>query len=308
MRKCVARSVIRQSLIVFLFTAICSSAALAQDALNSPVDAQPAPTPQASPSPSLEHRFLKNILRDQKAIWTAPFSMQHSDAKWIFPLAVSSAALIATDRHSAGELAEPGNHDTRLRISSDISRGGSFYATGAIAGSFYFIGRATHNYRARETGLLSAEALIDAGIVTTGVKTISQRPRPTIDDASGEFFDKGNSFPSGHAASAWSVATVIASEYGRHRPLLRFTVYGLATVVSISRFTGRNHFLSDVLVGSAIGYGIGRYVYRTNHDSAIDELNSKATNKRLKSKLIPFAYPIYDRGERAYGLGASWRL
>jgi membrane-associated phospholipid phosphatase len=308
MCKSITRYGLKLFAVVCYLTIALSGVADAQDNSRDSPDGQSAPTPQASPSPSLEHRFLKNILRDQRAIWTSPFSLHQGDTKWIAPLTVSSAVLFATDHRSAGELEEPGDHRSRLRISSDISRGGSFYVTGAIAGTFYFIGRTTNDQRARETGLLSMEALIDSGVVTSVLKTVSQRPRPTIDDASGEFFDRGGSFPSGHSASAWSVATVVASEYGRHRPLVRFAAYGLATAVSMSRYTGQNHFLSDVLVGSAIGYGIGRYVYRTNHDSALDGVNNQKKNGQLKSKLIPFTYPIYSGAERSYGLALRWSL
>jgi membrane-associated phospholipid phosphatase len=288
---------------VFILIVVSAGAGFAQE----PASEQPGASPVPSPTPSLEHRFLKNILQDQIAIWTAPFSVQKSDAKWIAPLTLSSAVLFATDRHSAGELAEPGDHQTRLRISSDISRGGALYTTTAVAGTFYLIGRFDKNARARETGLLSAEALIDAGIVTSALKTASQRPRPSIDDASGEFFDKGNSFPSGHAASAWSVATVIAHEYGRHRPLVSLGAYGLATAISISRYTGQKHFLSDSLVGSAIGFGVGRYVYKTHHDKLLDGSSAK-TNSISRSKLVPDAYPIYSRIERTYGLALAWHL
>ena len=45
----------------------------------------PTPTPTASPTPSLEKEFFKNILRDQKAIWTSPFHLDRGDAKWIVP-------------------------------------------------------------------------------------------------------------------------------------------------------------------------------------------------------------------------------
>lgn len=275
---------------------------------STPPAAQPSPTPRAIPSPSLERRFFTNILRDQRAIWTSPFNLGRADAKWIAPLGISTAVLFATDRRSAGELAENGDNQTRLRISRDISLVGSFYTTGAVAGTFYLIGRTTKNPRARETGLLSMEALVDSGIVVTALKTITQRPRPRVDDASGEFFDRGDSFPSGHAASVWSVATVIAYEYGRGRPFVRFGAYGLATVVSFSRYTGRNHFLSDVLIGSAVGFGIGRYVYRTNHDTSLDAGDGQTKSNGARSKLIPFTSPIYSRGERAYGLALAWNF
>jgi membrane-associated phospholipid phosphatase len=264
------------------------------------------PQVQPTPTPSLEKKFFINLLRDQKAIWTSPFSLHRSDAKWIAPLGISAAVLWGTDRRTAGELIEPGNHQTRLNISKAISRGGSFYVTGGVAAGFYFVGRARHDSRARETGLLSAEALIDGAIVVSALKAISQRPRPTIDHASGEFFDRGSSFPSGHAVGAWSVATVIAYEYGPHHPLIRYGAYGIATVVSLSRYTGSNHFLSDVLVGSALGFGIGRYVYHQHHDRSLDQEAGKTKTSFMRSKFFPLIAPNYSARGHVYGATLDW--
>jgi membrane-associated phospholipid phosphatase len=295
--------------IAFALNIIASLSALAQSpAGGAPPLSQPTPTRQAKPSPSLERRFIKNVLLDQRAIWTSPFHIGRGDMGWIAPLGLSTAALLATDRHSAGEMIEGGDNPTRLRISRDISRAGDFYTTGGIAATFYLIGRTTNNARARETGLLGAEALINGGLVSTALKLVSQRPRPRVDDASGEFFDRGNSFPSGHSISAWSLATVIAYEYGQHRPLIRFGAYGLATAVSLSRYTGRNHFLSDVFVGSAIGYGIGRYVYRTHHDVSLDTNDGETKPLGTHSKLIPLTSPLFSRASRSYGLALAWNF
>src|SRR5262249_31882423 len=161
---------------------------------------------------------------------------------------------------------ENGDNLDRLRISHDISDIGSLYVTGGIAAGFYVTGRISHNERARETGLLAGEALIDTGIVASALKLVSQRQRPPKDNSSGEFWDGGSSFPSGHAITSWALAEVIAEEYGQNRPLVRVGAYGFAAAISISRYTGRNHFLSDVLVGSTMGFLIGRYVYKQHHD------------------------------------------
>lgn len=265
----------------------------------------PSPTPQAQPSPSLEKQFFKNILRDQRAFILAPFHLTGSDTKYLLPLSAATAALIATDRHTAGSLS---NDQTRLRISRDISYLGEGYTTGGIAATFYLVGRATHNARARETGLLAGEALIDSAIDVTALKTITHRQRPTVDNGQGEFFDedRGDSFPSGHAISAWSLATVISEEYHK-RPLVRVTAYGLATAVSIARYTGRNHFLSDVLVGSALGYGIGHYVYKTHHDPNLDAASGTSAPKK-RTKLIPLIAPEYSERARLYGATFRWNL
>ena len=262
--------------------------------------------PKATPKASLEKKFLVNILDDQRSIWTSPFHLHKTDAKWLAPLGLSTVALIATDRRTSGKLVEHGDNLSRLRISKNVSWLGSLYSSAGTAGVIYLAGRATHNDRLRETGLLAAEALIDSGIVVTTLKTASQRQRPPEDHSSGEFFDGGSAFPSGHASSAWSLATVIAQEYGHHRPLVQIGAYGLASAVSLSRYTGRNHFLSDVLVGSAMGYGIGRYVYHKHHDPALDARNGKQNNDLVRSRLFPRIAPLYYPRAHVYGGRLAW--
>lgn len=270
--------------------------------------ATPAPKAKPTPIPTRENNFFANIFKDQKGIWTAPFHFEQSDAKWIAPFGLSTAGLIATDRHTSGELVEHGDNLSRLRISKDISYGGSIYGTGGAAAIFYLTGRLKHDERAKETGLLAAEALIDSSLVGQALKGVSQRQRPPTDNSSGEFFDGGSSFPSGHAITSWSVATVIAYEYGPRHPAVRYVSYGLATAIGISRYTGRRHFLSDVLVGSVMGYGIGRYVYHQHHDTALDSEAPKQTSSFLKSKFFPSIAPAYSRHARVYGASLAWNF
>ena len=47
--------------------------------------------------------------------------------------------------------------------------------------------------------------------------------------------------------------------------LVNFGIYTLATGVSVTRVLGQQHFPSDVLVGSAAGWIMGHYIYRTRH-------------------------------------------
>jgi membrane-associated phospholipid phosphatase len=304
-----AAAKVRRAAFVLALIALAAAGASAQEA-SPAAEASPSPTPQASPTPSLESRFVKNVISDQRAIWLSPFHVGRGDAKWLLPVGGAAAVLFATDRRTGGEAAEGGANPTRVRISNDFSQLGSAYATGGIAAAFYLVGRATHDERARETGLLGAEALVDSGIVVTVLKSVARRQRPVTDHASGEFFSGGTSFPSGHAISAWSLAAVVAGEYGQHRPALRFAVYGLAAAVSLSRYGGRNHFLSDVLVGSAIGYGMGRYVYLKHHDPSLGG-ETKQGRSGLRSKLFPEIAPHYSGGtrrERQYGALLAWNF
>src|ERR1041385_9057321 len=263
--------------------------------------ASPSPTPDASPSP--EHEFLKYILRDQKAIWTAPFHLKHDDMSWLAPIGIGTAALIVTDQQTGDELAE--SH-RQLSTSRVISYGGSVYGVAATAGAFYFIGRAAHNERARETGILGAEALVDSAILVTAIKEITQRTRPSGGVSRSDFFDGGSSFPSGHSIEAWSLATVIANEYHSHRAV-QIAAYGIASAVSISRFTGEKHYLSDVLVGGAMGFGIGRYVYRTHHRTAMSGGSEEDEDLSVEhGNRWPAIAPLFNGHAHSYGLGLGW--
>ncbi|HYL99900.1 MAG TPA: phosphatase PAP2 family protein, partial [Blastocatellia bacterium] len=260
----------------------------------------------ASPTPSLEHDFFKNVLRDQRAIWTSPFHIHRDQAYWLLPFAGVTAALLASDSATAedgGEFAASGSHQ---KISDRISSFGTIYVPAAVVGSLYLVGRITGNNKARETAVLAAEAALDTEIVGESLKLILNRQRPSASDGEGEFWSRGSSFPSGHSFEAWSIATVIANEYHDHL-WVEITAYAGATLVSASRFTGHHHYLSDILVGSAIGYGIGRYVYRNHHqtpggsDSGTHHILAK-----IKSRLA--MAPIYAPAVRTYGGSLSYVL
>jgi len=145
---------------------------------------------------------------------------------------------------------------------------------------------------------LSAEAIVDSVIVEGVLKGVTQRARPLDGRERSEFFDGGSSFPSGHSTQTWAVATVIAHEY-KDRPAVQIAAYGVATAVSVARFTGHKHYLSDVVAGSALGFGIGRYVYRAHHR---DDRTSITKSK------WPRIMPEYSRAARAYGVGLTWNF
>jgi len=255
------------------------------------MNAQVSPAPTPSPSPSLEHDFFKNIWRDQKTIWTAPFHLERSDAKWVVPSAVGFMALITTDRITGDEIGEA---DRQVGLSRHVSELGAVYSLAAGAGAFYLIGRAKKNDRARETGVLSAEALVNSVIVGGALKGITERARPLDGRERSEFFDGGSSFPSGHSTQAWAVATVIAHEY-KDRPAVQIAAYGIASAVSVARFTGQKHYLSDVLAGSALGFSIGKFVYKAHHREPGES-----------TKL--FITPQYNRQARRYGAALTWNF
>ena len=258
-----------------------------------------SPTPTPTPANLIEKHFVRHILNDQANIWTAPFRPHNYDAKWAVPMGLGFAALLASDRTTTGWVQRHGGLPV---VSHDVSWFGKPYTTLGVAGAFYAAGRFTHNAKARETGVLAAEALIDTGCVTEVLKFSTQRPRPNSDHGSGEFWDGGSSFPSGHSSSVWALATVVGYEYA-HNPWVKYGAFAAATAVSMSRYSGRNHFLSDIVAGGTIGFLIGRYVFREYHTDTDNAAPVKTT-----TFLHPRVLPYFDARTRTYGASLTWRL
>jgi membrane-associated phospholipid phosphatase len=203
----------------------------------------------------------KNVLHDQIAIFTSPFRINRGNVKpWII-FAGGTAALIATDQKFSNRLPQ----ETRLTPGSKwASRLGSDYFLIPAWATFYVVGKAGDNPRARDTARLGIEALIDADITAGVLKLATQRPRPEIQGESVRFFSGGDAFPSGHSIKAWALARVVSREFSEKR-IVPIVAYGLAATVSISRVGGRRHSPSDALAGAAMGFFIGDFVYRHHH-------------------------------------------
>ena len=227
-----------------------------------PLPDAPAPQDTADPASATPAEAAtlrntpRNFMRDQAAIWTSPLRLTEGQAVGAVFFVAAAAGLGAEDRHiMQTHFLNPGSHIN----TASTGLTGLFIAAPV---AFYSMGRLHNNDHARETGILGAEAMLDSLAVDEVVKISSRRERPTADNARGKFFQPGvgfdSSFASNHSVLAWSSAAVIATEYNGW--LTKVAAYGLATGVSMSRIVGRDHFPSDVLVGSGVGWMIGRYV------------------------------------------------
>src|SRR5689334_20680922 len=212
----------------------------------------------------LSKKFVKNVWLDQKDIWTSPFHMKRSDAKWWLLFGTATGALIATDHWTSRQL--PNTND-QARFSARVSNVGALYTVVPATAAFYLGGVLTDNAKARETGLLGAQALVDGLILFEVLKLATERQRPLDDGGHGHFFHGGDSFPSGHTMAGFALASVIAHEY-RNKKMVPVIAYGLATLVAASRFSARKHFASDVVAAGAMGWFVGTYVFETNQDAS----------------------------------------
>ena len=224
---------------------------------------------QASCSKSDEgYRFKilpRDVLRDQKFLWSRPFRPRRSDLPWAAAFFGTTAGLIAIDRRAGQSISAhpPGDG---YQFGKNVSFLATPYTGAILSGGIYLVGWKQQDEYLKTTSLLALRAAVDSAIIVQALKAATQRPRPTFSggvtrdhNADGQFFSGGNSFPSGHTIGAFSFATVIAERY-RDRPWVPVTAFSLAGLVGAARFAERQHFPSDAFVGAVLGYLVGRRV------------------------------------------------
>jgi membrane-associated phospholipid phosphatase len=209
----------------------------------------------------------RDFLEDQKAIWSFPAQLAEGH-HWAPTLAIAgaTAGLIVADPHVMPYFR---SHARNLDDVNDVFD--SLITTAeviAVPTSLLIAGYARQDSYQVSTALLAGEAYADTAVVDLAAKAVTRRMRPSDVPPGAPFDDtffsggkspfKGSSFPSGHAAGVFSVATVVATRYKNH-PWVPWLAYSFATAISFSRVTTMSHFPSDVFLGAALGYTITRY-------------------------------------------------
>jgi membrane-associated phospholipid phosphatase len=250
--------------------------------------------------------LLSRFANDQIAIWGSPLHLHRADAVWGLPSLAVAGAFVASDSWLSKQV--PAGEIARSRT---ISNYGTASLVGAAGGMFLF-GKIMHNDHASETGFLAGEAAVNAVLADFALKSIFQRQRPYEGSGAGHFFAGGSSFPSEHAAASWAIAAVVAHEYPG--AFTKLVAYGLATAVTVTRVTGKEHFASDAIAGSAMGYFIARQIYRSHRDPEVSEGAWSSTTERnpedkmrnpqnMGSSYVPLDSWVYPLLERLAGMG-----
>jgi membrane-associated phospholipid phosphatase len=194
----------------------------------------------------------------------------------------AGAALVGAlllDRSIEGQIPEGGGH--RFEWASDrLNYGGrpqiaavalaATWAGGKLAGS---------NETARAAEHIGI-ALLASGVANGALKFGVGRERPSFTDDPHRFApfnakDRWQSFPSGHAVVAFSLAASISEE--ARRPWVTAATYGTAALVGWSRVYEDRHWTSDVVAGALVGIATSRYTLHRLHRAKPGEPASSAS-------------------------------
>jgi membrane-associated phospholipid phosphatase len=209
-------------------------------------------------------RNLKRGLQDQKSLYLAPFKPKN--IKWDIGFLAVTAGLLAVDRQTMRNI---GTQHVDLSHSVALA---ALLGTSAVAGGTWAYGLKTGDRHADETGELTLESLANTFLIYTPMQFIAGRERPDEGTGNGRFRQHSNfntSFPAGHPMFTWAMATMVAHEYPK--PWVKILMYGAASTVSVARLTGRNHFPSDIWVGSVLGYLISSHIFHMRCDPTLSE-------------------------------------
>jgi undecaprenyl-diphosphatase len=154
--------------------------------------------------------------------------------------------LVALDNSLSARLTlteEAGLRRTVAVLGAHLGDGPLWLVIAAIA---FWLG----NEATRHFVLLAAVAVIVAGGLTTVLKLLIRRSRPR--EATGFYSTKydRHSFPSGHATRVACLAMVFSHRF----PCWAIVFYALALFVALCRVALGIHYVSDVLVGLAVGF------------------------------------------------------
>lgn len=215
---------------------------------------------EGSPSP-FSGEYVRSLVLDARQVLTAP--TRWGEAEWVdFSLAAAGiGAVMLVDKPVYEEVQR--NRTASIDDMAQVVESFGSYPSFGIMGAFYAAGSLLEDERAKRVAMDAfSSSLVGAGIIMTTMKVVVGRRRPGETGEAYHFrpFGGDHSFPSGHTAQAFSLASVIAESYDER--WVDLTSYGIATLVGLARVEQGAHFPSDVLAGAIIGTVVGKSIVR----------------------------------------------
>ena len=228
---------------------------------------------------NLLDRVVKQFYGDGKSLFLTPFHWEKKERLEFLAVASVTAGLFLADEELQ-KVAQRNRSDFSDDLARLVTPSEHIYPQ-AVIGSFYLSGLIFNRKKEKDTAWYLLESLMFTQGITQVIKYGVGRARPFADKGAYHFegfrthvSSYSLSFPSGHSATAFSLASVIAEQYDNR--FIDWTVYSLAFLAAWARVNDNVHFTSDVFFGGVLGTWVGKTIVRLNK------------NKEAKSNKLSF--------------------
>jgi len=226
-------------------------------ALSAPARAQSG-GPEAGGEPS----FGRRLIEDLKALGARPAHLDRRDWRNLGLAALAIGGTLALDEEIR-EIAQRNRSASGDDLADALRPVGHRVGPALLLGGLWAGGVLGGRADLAAIGRDGVEAsLFSVVLLTPALKKAIGRARPTEDLGTTELdpFSSFQSFPSGEATQAFTVAAVVAAH--SENPWVEGTAWGLAGLIGLQRVYLDRHWASDVVAGALIGAGVGHWVAR----------------------------------------------
>jgi membrane-associated phospholipid phosphatase len=273
----------------------------------------------AAIDPALIRGQIKLSTPDTAATQRHKHLFNHRDAVIAGAMALTTVALFPVDKRLAAELQDSSTQANRFFAKSSkgvelIASPGAYF----IGGGLFVVGRLGNMPRIADLGWHGTEAVLVGDGITYVLKGLMGRSRPFVSNGTiPHDFDLGRgfkdpdwqSFPSGHATTAFAAAAAVTDETTMWWPhstwLIGPAMYGGATLVGLSRMYHNKHWASDVALGALIGTFSGKKVVLAAHDNPNNFLDRILLGTHVASAAdggVKVGWVVLTDGDRPFAL------
>jgi len=200
---------------------------------------------------------------DYGPYWTSPFRWQDKEWGIFWNIVGITGALLLVDQPLFKSV-EPKNFEsinTPLKAFHDF---GDWRYTSVFLSATYIGSYILQDTKLNRAARIATKSFLFQSLVNQGLKNIIYRTK--IDDP----YDfratppswkvpSSGAFPSGHASNMWSTMSGFALAY-KDDPVIPVICYTSATIGSILLVTNDSHWISDIVLGAALGYYSAEYM------------------------------------------------
>jgi membrane-associated phospholipid phosphatase len=180
-------------------------------------------------------------------------SPSHTIRWWEVTTVVGAVAVASLADRTVNIWSKDHRSESSDKLAAIFRTGGQPAVVLGVGGGIALAGVISDRAGLRRSGERILASAAVAGLTTAAIKLTAGRVRPIDTDDPYIFkpFSGNDAFPSGHATLAFALATSLSDEI--HNPWISVVLYTGATGTAWSRINDQRHWLSDVLMGGAIG-------------------------------------------------------